>query len=175
MAQITQNLANLETKIVDQMLQNSANLETKLVQNSAYLEIKIFAQITDINATHSRNIEEISLKMEENAKKLIKEKIQGSSEQKYLELSREIAALNISNVEVAEKGRTTESIRQRSWTEKEKATALVGVLGGTALDILEELSKTHLGNYTLIVEQLQSRFGDLHFEHVYGAQVNNCI
>ncbi|KAL3290370.1 hypothetical protein HHI36_023712 [Cryptolaemus montrouzieri] len=49
--------------------------------------------------------------MEENAKKL--RKIQDNFEQKYLELSREMATLKISNVEVAEKGRTTEAVRVR--------------------------------------------------------------
>ncbi|KAL3273292.1 hypothetical protein HHI36_014746 [Cryptolaemus montrouzieri] len=87
----------------------------------------------------------------------------------YLELSREIAALKISGVKVTGKVRTTETVR----TDKKEATSLVGVLRGADFDILEKLSKADLGNYTLSVGQVQSGFGDLHFEHVYVAQLNN--
>ncbi|KAL3286617.1 hypothetical protein HHI36_001116 [Cryptolaemus montrouzieri] len=78
-----------------------------------------------------------------------------------------MATLKINNVEVDEKGQTSEAVR--------KASALVGVLQGAAVDILEKLYKAGLGNYTLIVEQQQSKFGDLYYEHVYGDQLNNRI
>ncbi|KAL3282368.1 hypothetical protein HHI36_005554 [Cryptolaemus montrouzieri] len=120
---------------MDQMLQNFANLE-----------IKIMAQIADINAAHSRNFEEISLEMEENAKNL--RKIQDNFEQKYLELSREMATLKMSNVEVTEKGRTTQTVRVR----------------------LPEFDGSK--PWEIYFKQFEA---NLHFEHVYFAQLNNRI
>ncbi|KAL3279219.1 hypothetical protein HHI36_016732 [Cryptolaemus montrouzieri] len=103
-------------------------------------------EITDINAAHSRNFEAISLEMKENAEKL--RKIQ--DKQKYLKLSREMATLKISNVEVAEKVEQQKQLEPTKWRPRTDIKDPTRIHGEVTLEIT--IGNTHISHVVLVAD-----------------------
>ncbi len=57
------------------------------------------------------------------------------------------------------------------WNDDQKATSLITLLRGDALDILHTLSIEEQKNFKLLVNSLEMRFGDKHLEQVYEIQL----
>ena len=61
------------------------------------------------------------------------------------------------------------------WKKEHKATALVITLRGTALEILQTLSKENRNTYSTLTTDLEFRFGDEHLKNVFAAQAKTRI
>lgn len=57
--------------------------------------------------------------------------------------------------------------------QQKKATALISVLRGNVLDVLQRMYADEQNNFSMLVERTGMRFRDRHLEQVYQAQLKN--